>query len=135
MYPRLTAAALAAAALLTACATQRDDGSADALRVCDGIGAGRGVIPNSSGSSATDSDWAKMAEDLNADADTAASAARKDARWNRLADAVNTLQRVAADQATQQNEGGSQPLSDEDARSLRGALDTVESECRKARAD
>ncbi|MFF2362298.1 hypothetical protein ACFVU0_06200 [Streptomyces sp. NPDC058122] len=126
--------AFIAAALVTACAGHGDDGSADARRVCESFGAGHGVTPDS-GTPTTDTDWTKMAEDLNVDADNAASAARKDVRWNRLADAMSTLQRVAADWATQQSQGSNQPLSDEDARSLRDTLDAVESECRKARAE
>ncbi|MGW4825395.1 hypothetical protein ACWEP4_42620 [Streptomyces sp. NPDC004227] len=136
MHPRLAAACLLVVVLLTACTTaQADDGSADARRLCTSIGAGEGITPDTD-SSPAEKDWAKLADAANTSADEAASAARKDARWDRLADSLTTLQRLAAGLAAQQAAGTAVPqFTPEDRQQAVQALDALNAECRKARAD
>ncbi|MFF7142261.1 hypothetical protein ACFZB5_13565 [Streptomyces nodosus] len=135
MHPRLAAVGLLAVVLLTACAAETDDGSTDARRLCTRVGAGEGVTPDPS-STPSAIDMAKLADSLNTRADEAASAARKDARWDRLADSLNTLQRLTASLAAQQADGMANPQwSPDDLRQAREAVDVMDSECRKARAD
>lgn len=82
-----------------------------------------------------------MADGLNRVADTAAAAAANDARWNRLADSINTLQRLAASLAQQQGSASqnsayksSPQLSPENQQLATEKVDIVDAECRKAYA-
>ncbi|MFJ1652379.1 hypothetical protein ACIOC2_13365 [Streptomyces sp. NPDC088337] len=135
MNPRLAAASLLAVVLLTACTKHVDDGSAAARRLCISIGAGEGITPVPD-SSSEERDWAKLADAANTSADQAASAARKDNRWDRLADSLNTLQRLDAGLAAQQAAGTAVHQFAPEGRLQAGqALDVLEAECRKARAD
>ncbi|MGW1944929.1 hypothetical protein ACWCRC_11445 [Streptomyces sp. NPDC001940] len=132
---RPMAATLLAAALLTACSSGADEGLAQARAACVDMGAGMGSVPNTNTDDEAPVDWADVADGLNDIADTAASAASKDPRWNRLADSMNTLQSLMSALASQQaTTSGIPALTPEDQRLTDETLDVVNSECRKARA-
>lgn len=133
--------AVCAVMTLTACTSGAHAALADAQQACADLGYVDGKIKSSETDDSDDpwsaSEWAETADGYDATADRAARAARADARWNRLSNAITDFQAMTEQMAIVENT--TLPQSDRDAAQvqldqldLNAMTRTIDQECRKA---
>lgn len=124
-------AAIAAALMsLTACAPSEINPLAEVRSVCSDLGYANGSLPAPSSAPSPErtrstSEWSSLAERYAGIANRAAGAARRDARWNDLSNALTDFQSTLVAKAQDQE-------SSVDVQEVRR---TVDRECRKAQAE
>ncbi|MFJ7069871.1 hypothetical protein [Streptomyces sp. NPDC101115] len=127
-------AAVLAATLMTGCGQDDPEPIELARQACGGVGTdGQHLTPDPESTGIDADDAASLVDETDRRADLAASAAVRDPRWNRLADALSWLATEVEDVRSRSAATGSAAATDE-PETFAQTLAAIESECRKANA-